>query len=308
MATKDYFLKPRPRRLTLTKAQLSADAGRGLLDIVCRITADGRVSGEEVGELRAWLKQARTDFADVPPIAALRDVVENALADGTLTNEERSEIVEILLRILPADERRKAKARVDGAKPSDTQVIPRIWPKSGRSPATEGQRGFMRTLRIDFDEHTITKAEAIALIDRKLNSSRDVSNRQMMVLRFWDKVALANRGKRWVSTWMDRWYEDDPRRIAAWERWKAENGDRGLQSDPTVVPIGAGYQILDGGTVGPRSKLRVMLKAAQALVGDRQPGTLAIIGRIALVMGVLFLVALAALLALYVSRTTAIPK
>lgn len=64
--------------------------------------------------------------------------------------------------------------------------------------------------------------------------------RQMMVLRFWNRMDLAQSSKWAVEQWMSQFYSEDPRRKAAWEAFKLETGDDGSQHDPSSVPIGAG--------------------------------------------------------------------
>ena len=89
----------------------------------------------------------------------------------------------------------------------------------------------------------MTKGQASDLITAKLDT-RDVSNRQMMVLRFWDQVKLVSLGRLEVSEWIDEWYSQDHRHLAAWEQWKRDHDDSGGQGDPSVVPIGAGFGYL----------------------------------------------------------------
>jgi len=66
------------------------------------------------------------------------------------------------------------------------------------------------------------------------------SPRQIMVLRFWDRMDLTQTSKWEVEQWLDQFYREDPRRRTAWETFKLENGDDGSQHDPSFVPIGAG--------------------------------------------------------------------
>lgn len=105
-------------------------------------------------------------------------------------------------------------------------------------PATEAQLRYLEDLGVNF-KFGITKREASKLIDEALNSSLSVSNRQMMVLRFFGKVDLAKKGRHAVSEWLDEWYSEDPSRKTAWDYWKEKNGDVGKQVDPTWVPIDA---------------------------------------------------------------------
>lgn len=112
-----------------------------------------------------------------------------------------------------------------------------------KNPATAAQLKYLRALGIQGGDN-LTKGEASDMIDSAVNSSRSVSNRQMMVLRFWNKIAVAKQGRNRVSEWMDDWYTDDPDRKAAWELWKEDNDDHGRQDSPEKVPLGIGYKYL----------------------------------------------------------------
>jgi len=68
--------------------------------------------------------------------------------------------------------------------------------------------------------------------------------RQMMVLRFWNMLDLVQLSKWHVEKWQRQFYDEDPRRKAAWESFKAEKGDDGSQRDPSWVPLGAGESYL----------------------------------------------------------------
>lgn len=84
----------------------------------------------------------------------------------------------------------------------------------------------------------------------------NLTPRQVMVLRFWDRTDLQLSTHAEVSAWIDAWYADDPDRLAAWEAWKASvpSARRG-QGDPYQVPVGVGEIFLAGlqrGTVEAR--------------------------------------------------------
>jgi hypothetical protein len=66
-----------------------------------------------------------------------------------------------------------------------------------------------------------------------------------MVLRFWNRLDLAESSKWDVSQWLNHFYEEDPRRQQAWETFKKEIGDDGSQDDPSLVPLGAGEAYLE---------------------------------------------------------------
>jgi hypothetical protein len=77
-----------------------------LLEIV---TADGRLSDEEVRELAEWLNANRSIV--MPKLETLRALAEQILADGVITTIERRELQKAVERILPLDARQTAKER-----------------------------------------------------------------------------------------------------------------------------------------------------------------------------------------------------
>lgn len=238
-------------RVTLTKKQLATQAGESLLTLLMSITHDGELSLGEIDSLRQWLSD-NAEGTIIPAVAWLRELVTAVLADGHVTTEERAELLLAFERVLPLEERLVAKMKrrtavgmavdpdVDGAPERTSARRPRH-----EQPATERQIDYLRFLGAEFDESRITKVEASALIDERLSLGKPVSNRQMMVLRFWDQAAIAGEGKASISSWMDAWYAEEPRRLEAWEMWKRENGDDGRQGDPTRVPVGAGFEYLN---------------------------------------------------------------
>lgn len=237
-------------RVTLTKKQIATQAGESLLALLVSITHDGELSLGELDSLRHWLGD-NAEGASIPAVAWLRELVTAVLADGHVTPEERAELLLAFERVLPLEERLVAKMKRRTA--AGMAVAPDAGDGPERAstrkprheqPATERQIDYLRFLGAEFDESLITKVEASALIDERLALGKPVSNRQMMVLRFWDQGALAGQGKASISSWMDSWYAEDPRRLEAWELWKRENGDDGRQGDPTRVPVGAGHDYL----------------------------------------------------------------
>lgn len=105
---------------------------------------------------------------------------------------------------------------------------------------------------------SMTRAEASAYIDillRKSNSDKP-SVRQRAVLRFWGKDEMGALTRDEISDWMDDWYDEDPKRIQAWEIWKRRIGDDGLQNPELVskTPCGQGFLVLremEGGEAVP---------------------------------------------------------
>jgi hypothetical protein len=86
--------------------QLQAAVGAELLALCQSVTADGVLTSEEIGELKAWLEANRTQ--DLPAIAFLVATLERILADGKVTREERAELYSAIEKVLPPEARREA--------------------------------------------------------------------------------------------------------------------------------------------------------------------------------------------------------
>ena len=117
--------------------------------------------------------------------------------------------------------------------------------------ATQKQLDYIRSLggnpspglsRADVDE-------IIPQLQQKFQESlakqQSPSSRQIMVLRFWNRMDLEQSSKWEVEQLLTQFYDEDPRRRAAWETFKLENGDDGSQRDPSWVMLGAGERYLN---------------------------------------------------------------
>ena len=115
-------------------------------------------------------------------------------------------------------------------------------PWSWNQPATPDQLRYLEALggstKLD-----LTKDSAARLIDG-LKYTAPASNRQIMVLRFWNREDLIVSGRLAISRWMDDFYQKDRDHLRAWENFKKETGDDGSQADPNSVGVGAGMEYL----------------------------------------------------------------
>lgn len=251
------------QRVTLTKGQAASAAGAQLLALLVEFTADGELSLGEVERLRVWL--AENNATDVPAVAWLRELVADVLTDGRVTSAERVGILLAIERVMPKDQRviasarRKAAAEVAREDEFEDKRY-EVSDGSDYGSATEPQRRYILALggKVTTD---MSISEASELIDRLLSSSSSVSNRQMMVLRFWNRVEVSREGRHAVSEWMDVWYAEDPDRQAAWTLWKEDNGDVGRQDNPEKVPLGVGdnylWRVKNGGASGSSFVVRL---------------------------------------------------
>lgn len=235
----------------MTKAQLASESGSALLEVLERITSDGELSLGEIGALRSWLEE-RGEDSSVPAIAWLGELTEGVLRDGRVTQSERVDLILGIERVMPKPARLGAQARRARANQIGAGSTAPPLRSTSVDSATPAQLRYLAALG-GTPTTTLTKAEASAEIDRRLCSAASVSNRQMMVLRFWNRLDVADRGRSGVSEWMDEHYDADPDHQAAWKLWKEDSDDRGRQDDPQRVPIGIGSKYLrrvKGGRLG----------------------------------------------------------
>lgn len=213
-------------RVTMTAAQRATTAGSDLLELLVDIVADGELTDAEIERLGYWLAD-NEDATDVPAVVFLRDLVARIVDDAVIDHEERLDLAVAIERVLPKELRLLAKERR-----ADAELV-------NPPLATAAQVRYLISLG-GIASATMTKEQASDELDRLIGSRSSVSNRQMMVLRFWDCVAIAGRGRYGVSEWMDDFYTEDGDRPAAWEWWKEDNLDCGRQDPPEKVPIGIG--------------------------------------------------------------------
>jgi len=233
----------RSPRVTLTKKNIESDIGAELLQLLGEITEDGALSDEEITKLKKWLDNIPSD-ANMYAISFLKEMITDALQDAFIDQEERDQIHYGILRTLPKEIRESAqdeKLKADRIK----------WEEEDRiyNLATERQLNYIHVLGGSCPPEA-TKDEASAIIDSllaKRSTIRRPTVRQIMVLRFWNRMDLINSSVDDVSDWLDSWYDADPDRLLAWELWKLENGDTGGRNRDliNIVPIGAGKTCLE---------------------------------------------------------------
>ena len=223
--------------VALSKKSLTTAEGIALLKLLERIMADGSLADQEITELAAWLEQTAST-STLPGIHFLREEVAGILADGAVSDAESRLLRNAILRVLPITERERAKAKV-----AEVTARERDERAAAAKLVTPKQLEFIHDLGGTCAEN-VTKWHASEIIDQLLASRPTV--RQRMVLRFWNRLDLSTAGVEGVNEWMDRWYEDDPHRLEAWELWKRESGDDGGRSPTSIdsVPLGAGQEYL----------------------------------------------------------------
>lgn len=96
-------------RLSLTRSQLETPVALDLLQLLHSVTANGRLTQVEIGELAEWLRQHAE--SQLPAVAYLRDVVMRVLEDGVITPEEQAWVQKAVETVLPAADREEAAVR-----------------------------------------------------------------------------------------------------------------------------------------------------------------------------------------------------
>jgi hypothetical protein len=94
------------RGLSLSHAELCTQLGAELLSLCQSVTADGRLTQEELDGLRQWLLEA--EGAEMAAAKHLRGVIRKVLADGKITPDEYKEVHRAVEVVLPFDARRQA--------------------------------------------------------------------------------------------------------------------------------------------------------------------------------------------------------
>lgn len=99
---------PSTPRVSLTKAQINDGIGAELFSLCQGMTADGRLSKDEIVALSLWLRD--NQGTQLPGITFLSETLHRIIADGRVTRDEQRELMEAIEKVLPPEARRGAKA------------------------------------------------------------------------------------------------------------------------------------------------------------------------------------------------------
>jgi len=211
----------KPQRVTLTKAQMQSADVQEFGTLLVNIAADGVLGYEELQTLTEWLNTHKD--LDVPAIKFMFDLLLRICEDGRITEEEIFDIQLAIERILPKEFRTKI---------TDTRKTVYY-----QQPASTNQLDLLQQLTGDRPVD-LTRSQASERIENHF-ANPPASNRQVMFLRFWNRMDLSNLSRRDIAEWMDAFINDDKMRWQAWDLYKDESGDDGEQNDPSTVPLGA---------------------------------------------------------------------
>jgi len=261
----------RGRRVSLTPSQCESGKGQELVALLSEITREGLVSKDGVQRLNTWLDV--NSGADFPAVSFLADIPERL---GEITTAKAFEVHFAIERVLPKTIRERVVKKRQEAwlhsplKPKATEaqlnyirglgghptpglniaeaslLIEQLLEHSGPTPrqnATEKQLQYIRELG-GSPPVGLTKSAASKLIEELKGEDDSPTPRQIMLLRFWNRMDLANRSRSEIVNWLENFYAQDSRRKSAWELYKLQNKDDGTQRDPSWVKIGEGENCL----------------------------------------------------------------
>ena len=213
-------------RVTLTRAQLKMPEVEEFVVLLVNIASDGVLEYEELQRLTDWLNSHM--HLEVPAVKFMVDLMLRICADGKITEEEVFEIQLGIERVLPKEYRSRITEARKAAyydQPASANQLDTIEQVAHSRPSG------------------LTRRQASEMLDR-LFTDPPASNRQVMFLRFWNRMDLATKSRREISEWMDAFTQADEARWLAWDLFKQDCHDDGSQRDPSFVPIGAGEEYL----------------------------------------------------------------
>ncbi|MFH1746632.1 MAG: hypothetical protein ABIG44_06255 [Planctomycetota bacterium] len=194
---------------------------------------DGRLDIREVEELHIFL---RRDTSTIAAVQYLRAITRECVTDGTVDDAEAYRLKVAFERVVPKAVRGVVSTHLEGIglpAVDDDDAAP-AWT---RDEATARQIEYIVNLGGAVSPQ-MTKGDASKLIGELLER-RPPSPRQTMVLRFFNRLDLAQATKDDVSLWIDEFYASDGRFERAWDRFKRATNHDPFELNPTIVPVGA---------------------------------------------------------------------
>jgi hypothetical protein len=252
-------------RITLTKRESESATGKRLIETILNVCQDERIDKHEIEAMHSFLCSDGSGLAAIP---FLRAICRDVLADGTIDDAELHRLKLAFSRVVPKDVRSTVSAHLERiGLPSVDDADETAIPSWTLDAATERQIHYI----LDLGGHVapqMTKGDASELIDQLLER-RPATPRQVMLLRFFNRMDLAHACKDEVSMWIDECFVADERHERAWDRFKRATNHDPRGRDPAVVPIGAYLNYMDPRSLDGNSTTGcvVLLLGSLALLG-----------------------------------------
>ncbi len=217
----------------MTNREAESETGRALTNMILDMCHDGELTITEVEKLHIFLRNAGDPF---PAIPYLRAITREIVADGSISPAEAYRLKKGMERVVQLEVRKVVATHLESI------GIP-MWGDEDYEP--EWTKDAATTKQIDLILNLggkippgLTKGEASKQIDYLLER-RPPTPRQIMLLRFFDRLEMANRTKEEVSYWIDELFIHQGEAERAWHRFKLETDHDPYERDPNTVPIGA---------------------------------------------------------------------
>jgi hypothetical protein len=194
---------------------------------------DGELVIEEVESFYMFLRSCESTIAAVE---FLRSITREIVADGSVHPMESYRLKQAFERVVPKEARGVVSTHLEDIglpPPWDREEDP-PWRHAG---ATAAQIEFIVNLGGKCTPG-MSKGDASDLIEQLLER-RPPTPRQVMLLRFFNRMDLLSATKEQVSVWIDDLYSSKPECERAWDRFKLQKGIDPFVTDPDCVPIGA---------------------------------------------------------------------
>jgi len=228
---------PKPKRVRLTAKQAASPEGRQLLNLILSTIHDGEIELSEIVKLHAFLIHAP---ASMNAVSFLRCKTRAIIFDDRIDPAEAYDLKCAFLRVVTKEVCGVIETHLEDIGAPPRQKREPAWK---RHPATERQIAYIIDLG-GTPTAEMTKGQASELIEQLLER-RPPTPRQIMVLRFFDRLDIMNAGKDVVSWWIDQAFAGVSPAERAWERFKRESGHDLNSLGPEVVPIGEYRKYLD---------------------------------------------------------------
>ncbi len=108
--------QPKGKRRSLS----DSDEGIELLVLLKEITADGKISNDEIVAMREWA--SHVEESDVQQVRKLATVILHVCEDGVITTDERQFVFKTIESVLPPEDRAIAKFRRQQAVKDETAI------------------------------------------------------------------------------------------------------------------------------------------------------------------------------------------
>jgi hypothetical protein len=209
------------QRLKLNEEEANSPEGAEFISVLAEIYKDRDLTDPKIKLLAGWLNSHRS--TQIPGIQRLTVLVDNILVNGVITDVEKMRLSELIYRLLPADKLKHPERSKNDAS------------------ATERQLAYLKALTGQVHDG-LTLEQASAAIEEALESpTAKLSVRQKLLVRFWDIRFTGQMTKAEFSDFLDKAYNENPDRKAAWEMYKQEHGE---SPDLESIPIGIGDEYL----------------------------------------------------------------